>query len=220
MNRTERRSTTPSRAAAQAQAKRRRIALFGSFGVLAVVLIVAVALASRVPKAASDAPVSAKLAVGQKAPEFDVSTTGGPFDLAQAGGKPTLLEVFATWCPHCQRETVALNALYSRYKGSVNIVAVAGSPYAMDESQPESQADVVAFMQKFSIVYPVAFDPTLDVAGKYLQGGFPTVVLIGKDGLVQALRDGEIPQTDISKALDASLAGGKPDPRMGGPAAS
>ena len=219
MNRTERRSTIPSRAAAQAQANRRRIAVFGSLGVLAVVLVVAVALASRVPKAATEAPSAANLSVGQKAPEFDVSTTGGPFDLAQAGGKPTLLEVFATWCPHCQRETAILNALYPRYKGAVNVVAVAGSPYAMDESQPESQADVVAFMQKFSVAYPVAFDPTLDVAGKYLQGGFPTVVLISKDGVVQSIRDGEIPQTDLSKALDASLAGRKPDPRMGGPAA-
>lgn len=200
---------------------RRKPILYVTLGVIAVALVVTVAVLSRnpsvVPQSATETHAQSALKVGQKAPDFAVSTTAGPFDLATAR-TPVLLEVFATWCPHCQRETAILNTLYPRYKGAVNIVAVAGSPYAMDESQPESQADVVAFMQKFSIVYPVAFDPSLDVAGKYLQGGFPTVVLIGKDGLVQSIRDGEIPQADIAKALDTSLAGGKPDPKMGGPA--
>ena len=218
MNRAERRSTIPSRAEQQAQAQRRKIAVIGSFSVLAIVIVVAIALASRVPKAASDAPSNAALAGGQTAPEFAVSTTAGPFDLAQAGGKPTLLEVFATWCPHCQRETAVLNALYPEFKAKANIVAVSGSPYSMDQSQPESQADVVAFMTKFGVTYPIAFDSQLDVAKKYLQGGFPTVVLIGTDGKIQAIRDGEIPKADIAKALDASLTGKTPDPRMGLPA--
>jgi thiol-disulfide isomerase/thioredoxin len=218
MNRAERRTTIPSRAQAQAQAQRRRIAVFASLGVLAIVIVVAIALASRVPKAASDAPSNATLTVGQTAPAFSVFTTAGPFDLAHTGGKPTLLEVFATWCPHCQRETAVLDALYPRYKGKANIVAVSGSPYNMDQSQPESQADVDDFITKFNVTYPVAFDSELAVAKQYLQGGFPTVVLIGADGKVEAIRDGEIPLADIAKALDAAVAGKKPDPRMGLPA--
>jgi peroxiredoxin len=215
MNRAERRSVVPSRAQLQAQAKRRRTLLIASLLLLAIVIVVAVALGSRVPKAASDAPISAPLAVGQKAPEFSVATTGGPFDLASAGGKPTLLEVFATWCPHCQRETSVLGALFAKYKGRANLVAVSGSPYGMDSSQPESQADVINFVTKYNVEYPVAFDPNLSVAKSYLQGGFPTVVLIGADGIVRAIRDGEIPAKDLSAALDATLAGKKPDPKMG-----
>jgi peroxiredoxin len=215
MNRAERRQVAPSRAELKAQANRRRTILFASVGVLAIVILVAVVLASRVPKAASDAPISAQLSVGQKAPPFAVSTTGGPFDLANAGGKPTLLEVFATWCPHCQHETSVLNGLYPAFKDRVNIVAVSGSPYAMDESQAESQADVIDFATKFNVVYPVAFDPNLTVAHSYLQGGFPTVVLIGRDGTIQAIRDGEIPAADLRSALAASVSGKKPDPKMG-----
>jgi cytochrome c biogenesis protein CcmG/thiol:disulfide interchange protein DsbE len=207
MNRPARRPTPPT--------DRRRIAVIASLIVLGAVIIVAVALGSRVPKTASTAPFSASLAVGQKAPEFAVSTTGGPFSLAAAGGKPTLLEVFATWCPHCQREVPVLNDLYVTYRDRVNVVAVAGSPYGMDQSAPESQADVVAFVDQFKVQYPVAFDPTLDVAHKYLGTGFPTVVLIGSDGTVLAMRDGEIPRADLAKALDATLAGRKPDPKMG-----
>ncbi|MFY9780155.1 MAG: TlpA disulfide reductase family protein [Candidatus Baltobacteraceae bacterium] len=216
MNRAERRQGGgPSRAELQAQAQRRRTILFASLGVMAVLLLVAVGVASRVPKVASEAPIYAQLKVGDKAPEFAVSTTGGPFDLAGAGGKPTLLEVYATWCPHCQRETVTLNRLYDAYRGNVNIVAVSGSPYGIDESSPESQADVVDFMQRFSVRYPIAFDPNLDVAKKYLQGGFPTLVLIGKDGTILGIRDGEIPSSDLSAALDAAVAGRHVDPHLG-----
>ncbi|GAC1310596.1 MAG: hypothetical protein NVSMB19_24860 [Vulcanimicrobiaceae bacterium] len=215
MNRTERREIIQSAGARQALANRKRIAVLLSVAVVAIVILIAVALASRVPKAASDAPISAALVVGQKAPEFAVATTNGPFDLATSGGKPTLLEVFASWCPHCQREVPALDRLYATYKTKINVLGVAGSPYGLDQTQPESQADVIAFMTKFKATYPIAFDPNLDVAHKYLQGGFPTLVLIGADGTVQAIRDGEVPEADIAKALQAVAAGKKPDPKMG-----
>ncbi|GAC1303852.1 MAG: hypothetical protein NVS2B3_06550 [Vulcanimicrobiaceae bacterium] len=215
MSRTQRREIIPNAAARAAIAKRKRAIVIASVAVMAVVILVAVGLASRVPKAASDAPISAVLAVGDSAPPFTVATTQGPFDLAAAGGKPTLLEVFASWCPHCQAEVPVLDRLYAKYKRRVNIVSVAGSPYGLDQSQPESQADVVAFMTKFKATYPVAFDPNLDVAHKYLQGGFPTVVLIGAGGKIVSIRDGEVPEADLTRALDAALAGKKPDPKMG-----
>ena len=215
MNRAERRSTNPSRADLQAQAKRRRIVLIASVVVLAAVILIAVVLASRVPPAATEAPNTAQLVVGAQAPPFSVATTSGPFDLTKAGGKPTLLEVFATWCPHCQRETSVLNAVYAAYKDRVNFVAVNGSPLAIDSTTPESQADVIDFATKFQVKYPIAFDPNLDVAHKYLQSGFPTVVLIGADGKVQSIGSGEIPHADIAKALDASVAGKKPAAKLG-----
>ncbi len=215
MNRTERRELIQSAAARQALANRKRAVIIASLAVMAIVILVAVVLASRVPKAASDAPISATLGVGQQAPEFAVATTKGPFDLALSRGKPTLLEVFASWCPHCQREVPVLDRLYATYKSRVNVIAVAGSPYGLDQTQPESQADVVAFMTRFKATYPIAFDPNLDVAHKYLQGGFPTLVLIGADGNVQAIRDGEVPEADLVKALDAAAVGKKPEPKMG-----
>jgi thiol-disulfide isomerase/thioredoxin len=216
MSRVERRPSIPSRADIEARAKRRRIAVIASLSVMAIVIIVAIALASRVPKTASDAPVNSVLTVGQKAPEFSVSTTAGPFDLATANGKPTFLEVFATWCPHCQRETAVLDQLFAKYGSRVNFVAVAGSPYSMeDQSAPETQADVVAFGQRFGVTYPIAFDPNLDVAKKYLQGAFPTLVLIGTDGRVRAIAEGEVPLASMAGTLDATLAGKTPDPKMG-----
>jgi thiol-disulfide isomerase/thioredoxin len=209
MNRTERRQGIPSRAQREAQAKRRQLALYVSFGVLAIVLIVTVAVMSRVPKTASDAPITAAIAVGSTAPEFSVSTTAGPFDLAKNGGKPTLLEVFATWCPHCQRETAILNRLYAADKSKINIVAVEGSDRGIDNTSPASAADMMVFVQKFAVTYPVAYDPDLTVAKSYLQSGYPTIALIDAHNKIVALGGGELPEAGLRNAID-NVVTGKP----------
>lgn len=198
-------STRVQRRAAPPKGDRRKLILYGSLGLIAIVAIVAVAFASRVPKTASEAPTIAHLTVGQTAPSFSVSTTAGPFDSTKTDGKPILLEVFATWCPHCQHETSVLNDLYSRFGSKVDFVAVSGSTMGMDGSTPESQADVIAFAQHFDVRYPVAYDPTMDVATKYLQGGYPTIVVIGKDDKVASVDDGEIPAATLAKRISAVL---------------
>jgi thiol-disulfide isomerase/thioredoxin len=204
-------STKPSPAAVA----RRKYVAIGSLVLLAIVIIVAISLANRVTDSASTAPVVSTIKVGDKAPDFTVSSTGGPFQLSTSGAtKPTLLEVFATWCPHCQREAPLLSTLYDQYKSRVNFIGVAGSANAIDGSSPETQVDVVDWAQKFDARYPVAFDPDLSVAKAYLQGGFPTVVLIDH-GVVQSLRSGEMPTSDIAAGLNALLAGKKPDPKLG-----
>ena len=46
---------------------------------------------------------SARRRSDKTAPQFEVATTAGYFDLSKTR-KPVFLEIFATWCPHCQRE--------------------------------------------------------------------------------------------------------------------
>jgi thiol-disulfide isomerase/thioredoxin len=215
MNRPERTGrAAPSRAQQVAREKRQRAILFGSLGIVAIAIIVAVALASRVPKTASDAPTFARVEIGQQAPDFTIFATSGPFQLSKVTDRPTLLELFATWCPHCQRMTTVLDGLYDKYKDKAAFIAVSASEYGADQS-PETQADVTDFMNKFNVHYPIAFDPNLDVAKKYLQGGFPTIVLIGKNGKVLALNDGELPSKNIAAALEAAIAGQPVKPDFG-----
>jgi thiol-disulfide isomerase/thioredoxin len=202
MNRAERRrGSVPTRA----QADRRRMIVYATVGVVVLLIIVAVALASRTPKTASDAPMFAPLKVGQAAPSFSVASTGGPLSVPVSDHKPVVLEVFATWCPHCQHEVATLNDIFAKYGDRIHLVAVSGSPYGMNESNPETQGDVFAFTQQFKVRYPVAFDGDLVVAKKYLQGGFPTIVVIGRDNKVLSVRDGEIPAVLLLKDIDAAL---------------
>jgi thiol-disulfide isomerase/thioredoxin len=195
-----------SRAAARSSTPpdRRKIALYVTLAVVVVAIVAAVGFASRVPKAASDAPMLSKLKAGDPAPTFSVPTNAGTFDLAQVS-TPVLLEVFATWCPHCQRETAVLDDLAATYAGKLAIVAVSGSPQGMDGNSPESQADVNAFGAQYNVKYPLAFDPELKVAQLYLQGGFPTLVLIDRAKKVSWVQSGEVPAAALTKAIAKTL---------------
>ena len=183
----------------------RRVILWLSIAVISIGAIVSIAITNRsVPPIAESAPPYNSLSVGDPAPLFSAATTQGAFSL-DATHRPVFLEIFATWCPHCQRETVVLNKLYGKYEKRVDFVAVTGSPYAQDRASPESMPDVLGFVQYFRVQYPVAFDGSLAIAGKYLQGGYPTIAIIGPDKRIAYIGSGEIAEADLDSAIRHTL---------------
>jgi len=172
--------------------------------VVAIGVAIAIVNARLVPASATTEPPLSTIAVGNSAPPFHVTTTAGtPFDSASVDG-PMILEVFATWCPHCQHEVPLLNRLYQANGKHVAFVAVSGSPYAMDRQTPGSLEDVERFAQLLGVQYPIAYDADMDVAKKYLQAGYPTIVFVDKHRNVVAIESGEIPydklEADVRKA--------------------
>ena len=183
----------------------RRILVWLSVAVVSIGAIVSIAIANRsIPPITESAPPYNHLSVGDSAPLFSAATTQGTFSL-EAMHHPVFLEIFATWCPHCQRETVALNKLYEKYEKRINFVAVTGSPYAHDRASPESIPDVLGFAQYFRVKYPLAFDGSLAIAGKYLQGGYPTIAIIGSDKRIAFIGSGEISEADLDSAIRRAL---------------
>jgi thiol-disulfide isomerase/thioredoxin len=168
-------------------------------------IVTAIVLSNRVPTSATTPLGDAGVVVGSHAPTFSVSTTEGPFDLADVK-TPVLLEVFATWCPHCQREVAVLNSLERKYGAQIAFVGVCGSPYSNpDTGAPSSQSDVLAFAQAFSVGYPIAFDPDFLVAQKYLKTGFPTIAIIDRSKTVTYIDSGEITESHLDAAIAAVL---------------
>lgn len=179
--------------------------------VLLLALIVAVAVAfyflgpgHRRVQSASVSPIVGKAQVGQPAPNFVVATTGGLFDLSKTN-TPVFLEVFATWCPHCQREAAVIDRVYRKYRGRVDFVAVSGSDTAMDGTSASSELDVLEWVRRFHVEYPVGYDPLLNVANLYLQGGFPTIAIIGRDKRVTYLNSGEVSYEELDRAIEKVL---------------
>jgi cytochrome c biogenesis protein CcmG, thiol:disulfide interchange protein DsbE len=187
----------------------RRALVIGTIVIVALVAIGAIVYYVAGPEhrrvqSASQSPVVGKAQVGQPAPEFEVATTQGFFDLSKVK-KPVFLEVFATWCPHCQHEAPVIDRLYQRYKGELEFVGVSGSETAMDGTSASSELDVLDWTKRFNVQYPVAYDPLLNVANLYLQGGFPTIVIIGRDKKVAYLNSGEIAYDDLVAAVNKVL---------------
>lgn len=149
---------------------------------------------------ASKAPTLGAAQAGQKAPQFTAASTAGAFDLENVD-KPVFLEIFATWCPHCQRETATINRLYHQYNGRVDFIAVSGSDTGMDGTSPSSQLDVINFQQRFHVEYPLAYDGSLNVANLYLKGGFPTIAVIDKNKTISYLNSGEVTYAELEREV-------------------
>ena len=179
----------------QAQGKTHTIRAWIAYASLALVVIAiisSIVFRNRVSKTAVELPsMSVPLLEGTIAPEITASTTAGFFDLSKTKS-PVLIEVFATWCPHCQHETATLNALQKAYGSRAQIVAISGSTTAMDGQSPASQNDVLLFAERFGVKYPIAYDGTLDAAHKYLQAGFPSIVVLDARHRIVASGSGEI----------------------------
>jgi len=185
----------------------RKTIVYATIIVIVVGIVVAIGLASRtsvVPENATKAVGQSKLKIGDTAPQFTIATNAGNFDLS-AVNTPVLLEVFAPWCPHCQKETAALNDLAIKYAGKLAIVAVSGDAVDYDHNTPESDSNVHVFADRYQTRYPIAFDRDLKVAALYLHSGFPSVYVIDAKKRVRFQQEGEIPEADLVKAVNSAL---------------
>ncbi|MGC1379916.1 MAG: redoxin family protein [Candidatus Baltobacteraceae bacterium] len=187
----------------------RRSIAFASLVVIGAIAVAAVLFyfvgpGHRRLQTASESPIIGKAQLGSPAPQFAVATTDGLFDLSKTA-KPVFLEVFATWCPHCQRMTAVVDKLYRKYRMMVAFVGVSGSDTGMDGATAASEADVLEWVRRFNVQYPVAYDPLLNVANLYLQGGFPTFAVIGKDKKVLYLNSGELSFHELDSAIGKAL---------------
>lgn len=186
--------------------KSSRVVLWVTVAVVIAGIFIAIWYANTggVHKQVTTVPVQGKAKLGEVAPEFQAATTQGFFDLAKSK-QPVFLEIFATWCPHCQKETAIIDQLYRHYKGRVDFVAVTGSQYGMDRNSPASEQDTVNFIRIFRVQYPVAYDPTMNVATAYLQGGYPTLAVIDRNKKITYLSSGETPYAELASAIDKTL---------------
>ena len=177
--------------------------------IVGVIIAYAVLRGNRaVPGAvATEAPLlPPPLQVGMKAPSFSVPSKIGTFSSDQLAGTPYMLEIFATWCPHCQRMTKVLRAIRAQVpQAKFAMISVTGSPYASnstpDQTVPENQADVDSFESAFGVTWPSFYDPDLSVAKKWGLDGFPTIYIVNAKGVIVYATSGEVTESTLLNAI-------------------
>ncbi len=149
------------------------------------------------------------LPVGSTAPGFTLKTPEGQsVSLSQFRGKATLLEFFATWCPHCDAEAPHLRSIFSTLpRTKYGWLSV--------NADGEDAASVYAYHSYFGIRDPAVLDlgstgatgsfsqpgNAGPVTTKYQVAAFPTFYVLDPQGKITWRGDGEQPDALIRQQL-------------------
>lgn len=147
---------------------------------------------------------------GTAAPHFTLRTPEGQPVTVPAAGRPTFLEFFATWCPHCNAEAPHLRRLALQFGSRVAFVAV--------DADSEGPPSVYAFHRYFGLPYPALVDPSGSPRGSFHKAGglgrwaraygvqaYPTMYVISAQGRVLWAGDSEQPDALLRQKLQAAL---------------
>lgn len=150
------------------------------------------------------------LTVGQTAPNFTVTDLhGDTHTLSDYTGKYVVVDFFAYWCGPCAAVAPTINAFYKKYGCNAYDVVVLGIEYEGTIAQTQAFEDANGGDANF---------PTPTVAGQntggavhtaYSPAAYPTIILIGPDGLIKNTDIWPIPtvaalETAITSAGGAS----------------
>jgi cytochrome c biogenesis protein CcmG, thiol:disulfide interchange protein DsbE len=122
--------------------------------------------------------------IGRPAPNWSEASLPGPtLSLASLHGKAIYLNFFATWCPPCNEEAPAIDALSRSYASrGLQVVGV---------DVLENQRKAASFRQAHHLSYPVVIDSGT-LRRQYEVNGLPVHVFIDRTGTVQKIVVGEL----------------------------
>ena len=114
---------------------------------------------------------------GQAEPAASFNDPNGkPTTLKAFAGKPTLVNLWASWCAPCVKELPTLDRLARAQNGKLNVVAI-----SQDMDVPH--ASVVAFLQKHAITTLGSYqDPKMALSGALDAEVLPTSILYDANG--------------------------------------
>ena len=131
------------------------------------------------------------------APGFTVSSiTGEEYTLSQFKGKPLVLALGATWCPHCMHEAPIFKKVYDRYEGRVEMMGVL---------MKSPQKDAEEFLKKNKLNFKIGLDPEGKVGKAYGVTGIPMIFFINRDGYIVDEVFGGIEEDDLVKKIEMLL---------------
>lgn len=133
--------------------------------------------------------------VGQELPALSLtSLEGRPINLAEFKGKPTVLNLWATWCPPCVREMPMLHQAQLDRPG-VNFVFL---------NQGESADKVGAWLRARKLpLHNVLIDANKQAGVAFKQGALPTTLFFDAKGRLVSTRIGELSSATLSERLQA-----------------
>jgi thiol-disulfide isomerase/thioredoxin len=124
--------------------------------------------------AGSSAPAVAPRATLSAVPVY--AADARPTDLAAlAGGRPLVLDFFATWCDGCRDNLAPMNELARVHAGEIVVAGI---------DVGEDRAVAARFIAREGIGYPVYTDPEMRFEDSLGVTALPLVLVVDKNGRI------------------------------------
>ncbi len=120
---------------------------------------------------------------------------GGTVAWEGFSNRPTVLAVWAPWCPHCQVELPVLDRVMREHPrvGFVTLVTAVG-----DRPGPTPEG----YMADHGLTFPVAVDDDSGTIANALGvPGFPMLYFVSSDGKVVFAASGEVDEASLREAV-------------------
>jgi thiol-disulfide isomerase/thioredoxin len=122
---------------------------------------------------------------------------GAPAALSAFQGKPTVINLWASWCPPCRREMPAFAAAQAA-NPDVNFVFL---------NQAEAPGDVTQFLNEHAPgLQNVLIDPAGEASRKFSNRGLPATLFLDAQGRLVDLRVGELSTASLAQRLESIRA--------------
>lgn len=115
-------------------------------------------------------------------------------------GRPSFVDVWASWCVPCREEAPLLGRLWRQYRSQVRFLGI---------DVEDSRAEARAFTKRYGLGYPNIFDAKATLATKLGFFGLPTAYLVDSQGRVAAKLIGRQTEATLRAALRALAAEAK-----------
>src|SRR6266581_7319344 len=139
--------------------------------------------------------------VGKPAPSFTLAMLNGQpgsrLSLTDFKGKPVVLNIWASWCDPCKRETPLLQSEWKQAQS--HGIAFIGMDFQ------DKQSDGLSFLQQHGVTYPNVVDPDGSTAINYGVTGVPETVFIDRHGMVIHKVIGELTEQTLQSDLQILL---------------
>ncbi len=138
--------------------------------------------------------------VGNVAPDFALSEPEGrTWRLSELRGKPVVINFWATWCNPCRLEMPLLERAYQRHKEHDLVIL------AVDIKADRGPEAVKSYRQELGLTFPLILDTTGQVENTYKVRGYPTTILVDRNGIVVDVKRGAVPTQEALEQLLAKI---------------
>jgi thiol-disulfide isomerase/thioredoxin len=128
--------------------------------------------------------------IGNPAPAASVKTTDGKeIKIGSGSDHIQLLAFYASWCGFCKKAMPTVENLHKEFKDK-GIEVIAINQDGREGPRGKTEEQTLATYKDWKLSMPMTMDPTQKLSAQYKVRGYPTFVLVGRNGTVEAAHVG------------------------------